>query len=75
MTIMSSMTQISFLVNVGKVTGREGQTRDPVKLWKTGCYPEIDCVVDIAGESFKTILQKSYFQLSMRIDLTLHHGH
>ncbi len=59
MTFMTSKTQISFLVNVGKVTGREGQTRDPVKLWKTGCYPENDCVVDIAGQSFKTILQKA----------------
>ena len=49
MTPMTSVTQLPFLVNGGKVTGREGQTKEPVKLWKTGYYPEIDCAVDGAG--------------------------
>jgi hypothetical protein len=59
MTPMTSMTQLPFLVNVGKVTGREGQTREPVKLWKTGCYPEIDCVVEGALSFKKTICKKA----------------
>jgi hypothetical protein len=62
MTIMTSVTQISFLLNGGKVTGREGQTREPVKLWKTGYYPEIDCVVDAAGLSFKKQFAKKPFR-------------
>ena len=32
------MTRETFVVNVGKVTGAEGQTTGLLKLWKRDCY-------------------------------------
>ena len=52
----------TFLLNGGKVTGREGQTKEPVKLWKTGYYPEIDCAVDGSGQSTKIHFAKKPFR-------------
>lgn len=36
-----SMTRETFVINVGKVTGGEGQTTGPLKLWKRDYYPLI----------------------------------
>ena len=63
------MTRETFVINVGKVTGGEGQTTGPLKLWKRDYYLLI-ADITFAGIGMKPA-GTGLYKLSLRIGFTL----